>query len=250
MKLKSWRGIVIVLSIVLISASLIGITIWMQAAKEPTELALKALQSHSQVTVSQEEGYIIFEPKNHKPSLGFILYPGAGVDYQSYAPIMQKIAEQGYFSALLSMPLNIAFLNPNFADEIIETYPEIENWVIGGHSLGGVVAANYVGRHPTINGIVFLAAYPANDNLKSKDTQVLSIYGSQDGLTTPQDITETKDLIPSDAIFFEVKGGNHAQFGSYGPQDGDNKADISPEEQWSQSVNAIIKFFQNIENEL
>jgi hypothetical protein len=92
-------------------------------------LALKALQSDSQVTVSQEAGFLIFEPRNQQPSLGFVLYPGTDEDYQSYAPIMHQIAEQGYFSALLSMPLYIAFLNPNFADEIIEIFLEIKNWV-------------------------------------------------------------------------------------------------------------------------
>jgi len=250
MRLKSWRGIVFVLAIVLIIVPLVGIAIWMQAEKGPSELALKALQSDSQVTVFQKAGYITFEPQNQHPSLGFIFYPGAGVDYQSYAPIMEKIAEQGYFCALLSMPLNIAFLNPNFADEVIEKYPQIENWVMGGHSLGGVVAANYAAGHPSVVGIVFLAAYPANAVLRDKDIPVLSIYGSKDGLTTPQDIADSRSLLPSDTSFVEIKGGNHAQFGSYGFQDGDKIADISPEEQWSQSVNAIIKFIQNIENNL
>jgi pimeloyl-ACP methyl ester carboxylesterase len=104
----------------------------------------------------------------------------------------------------------------------------------------------YVARHPTIDGIVFLASYPANDALKNNDIRMLSIYGSQDGLTTPQDIEDSRALLPSDAAFVEIKGGNHAQFGSYGLQDGDNQATIAPETQWSQIVDATVALLDTV----
>ena len=95
-----------------------------------------------------------------KPSAGFILYPGAGVDYRSYALVLRQIADRGYLVFLPSIPLNLAFFNANAAGKIISEHPEIEHWVVSGHSLGGVVAADYAANHPIIEGMVFWASYP------------------------------------------------------------------------------------------
>ena len=40
----------------------------------------------------------------------------------------------------------------------------------------------------------------------------------------------------------EIEGGNHAQFGNYGPQKGDPPAAISAQEQQAQTVAAIEAF--------
>ncbi len=141
------------------------------------------------------------------------------------------------------MPLNIAFLRANAADEIIEGHPDIETWVVGGHSLGGVAAASYAAGGK-ISGLVLWASYPANDSLRSSQIRVLSIYASEDGLTTPEDIAASRALLPEKASFVEIPGGNHAQFGSYGPQSGDGVASISPAAQWAEITEATISFLE------
>lgn len=51
----------------------------------------------------------------------------------------------------------------NIADEIISSYPEINQWVIAGHSVGGTMAAQYAYNHrDVIDGLVIWASYPAN----------------------------------------------------------------------------------------
>jgi pimeloyl-ACP methyl ester carboxylesterase len=145
---------------------------------------------------------------------------------------------------VLHSPLNLSFLNPNGADKVIAAYPQITNWVIGGHSLGGVVAASYVARRPAVSGLVLWASYPADDSLLETNAKVLSIYGSNDGLSTPIEVLQSQGLLPPDATFIEIRGGNHSQFGSYGLQPGDGEATIPPEEQWSQITDATIELLE------
>ena len=249
MRRFNWKRLISAIIIILIIAFAASVVLWMQATLGPSPIALAALQSDDQVSVSQESEFITFAPVAGYSSSAFILYPGAGIDPRSYAPILRQIAAQGHLAILLEMPLNLAILNPNAADQVIAEHPEIDYWVIGGHSLGGVVAARYVANKPGNGGLVFLAAYPANDALKDSHLLTLSIYGSLDGLTTPQDIDASRPLLPADTVFLEIKGGNHSQFGSYGLQRGDNVASISPDEQWSQIVEAIVTLL-NTTNEL
>jgi len=55
-------------------------------------------------------------------------------------------------------------------------------------------------------------------------------------------INNSKDKLPDDTDWVEIKGGNHSQFGWYGFQDGDNEAEISREKQQSMIVDSINKF--------
>ena len=167
-----------------------------------------------------------------RTSTGFLFYPGGRVDYRAYAPVLRKIAEQGYFVAVVKVKLNLAFFDVKAADQVIAKYPQVERWAIGGHSLGGVAAAIYAKDHlDTIRAIVFWASYPADDALKNSNILVLSIHGSHDGLATGDKINASKTLFPEQTQYVSIEGGNHGQFGSYGIQAGGNAATISPEEQ-------------------
>jgi hypothetical protein len=238
MKRISWKSVIVVALAVLVVSFAGGLTIWTAGTLGPSEQALLMLQSDSEVRIIQESDLITFEPVASQPSSGFILYPGARVDIRSYSPLLREIAARNHLVVVLRSPLNLAFFNTNGADKVIVAYPQITNWVIGGHSLGGVVAASYVARRPTVSSLVLWASYPAYDSLLETNTKVLSIYGSKDGLTTPVEVLQSQDLLPPDATFIEIRGGNHSQFGSYGLQPGDGEATIPPEEQWAQITDA------------
>jgi dienelactone hydrolase len=126
----------------------------------------------------------------------------------------------------------------------MDLYPKITRWVIGGHSLGGSMAASYVDRNPgEIAGLILWASYPGeSDDLSDQRIPVTSIYGTMDGLTTPDKIFASRSLLPEDADFVPIEGGNHAQFGWYGPQGGDNPASINRDTQQSQIVMATLVF--------
>ena len=184
---------------------------------------------------------------NQRTSTGFIFYPGGRVDYRAYAPVLHEIAARGYFVALVQVKLNLAFFDLNAADTVISQFPEIERWGIGGHSLGGVAAALYAKDHlDTIRAIAFWASYPADDALKNSNILVLSLHGSKDGVATDDKIEASKALLPAHTQFVTIDGGNHGQFGSYGPQAGDNSAAISPEEQWTQTADATAALLASL----
>ena len=220
----------------------LGFVAWAETPVPPTDIALQALNSDAQVTVTQHNGFITFEPASQRTTTGFIFYPGGRVDYRAYAPVLRKIAEQGYFVALVKVRLNLAFFDVNAADKVIAAFPEIERWGIGGHSLGGVAAALYTKDHlDTIRAIAFWASYPADDSLKNASLLVTSIYGTKDGLSTGGKIEESKKLLPAQTQYVAIDGGNHGQFGSYGIQAGDNAASISAEAQWDQIATATVR---------
>ena len=195
------------------------------------------LVSDSEVTVTKESSYYFFDGKGSSNAI--IFYPGAKVEYTSYAPMMHKLAESGIDCFLVKMPLNFAFLGSNKASSIIKKY-DYESYYMMGHSLGGVVASSYASGNSKIKGVILLASYTTK-SLSDKD--VLSIYGSLDGCLNRNAYEKNKKNLPSNYSETVIEGGNHAQFGLYGSQSGDKKATISYEMQQFIAINAIIEFF-------
>jgi pimeloyl-ACP methyl ester carboxylesterase len=238
-----WK-ILIALGIVLVLL-VGGFSIWAYTPSQPMPEAIQAMQSNADVTVSRD-GWVTFAPKNGQPTTGIIFYPGGRVDYRAYAPLASALAKEGNLVVLVPMPFNLAVFGVNKANEVIAAYPEIERWYIGGHSLGGAMAASHVFQNPgKVDGLILLAAYPAsNQSLADTNLPVLSISASQDGLATPEKIQASRALLPASTVFYEIIGGDHAQFGWYGPQSGDNPARIIREEQQKIIQDQILKFIQ------
>jgi pimeloyl-ACP methyl ester carboxylesterase len=225
----------------------LGFVIWGSTPAKPMPEALAALQSDPAVMVETGK-WLVFTPLTSRPVTGLIIYPGGRVDYRAYAPAAHQIAAQGYLVVIVHVPLNLAVFNPAAAVDVIAAFPEIQHWSVGGHSLGGSMAANFVRSHPGIvQGLVLWASYPASsDDLSSSGLKVLSISGMLDGLSTPAKIEASRALLPADTSFVPIDGGDHAQFGWYGPQAGDNPATISRENQQSQIVQATLNFLAGL----
>lgn len=230
-----------------ITAGILGFVVWAELAAQPTDAALQAMESDKLVSVSHEKGFVSFSPAGESPKVGFIFYPGGRVDHRAYAPLVREIAAQGYLAALLDVRLNLAFFDINAADVVSSAYPEVEHWAVGGHSLGGVAAAVYASsRTEQLDGVVLWSSYPSDDSLETSGVKVVSIYGTADGLTTMDEIEASMELLPTDTKFVPIAGGNHAQFGAYGFQDGDNPASIAAEEQWRLVVGATVDFLESM----
>jgi hypothetical protein len=189
-----------------------------------------------------EGGWIVFQPADARVDTGLILYTGGRVDPRTYAPVVRAIAEQGYLVAIVPMPLNPAVFGSDHAQDVIAAYPQIQHWAVGGHSLGSAMAARFAYQHPgLIQGLALWAAYPASsDDLSGQSLEAVSIIGSQDGMGTAKGVDATRGSLPQDARFVVIDGGNHAQFGSYGDQPGDNPATISRADQQAQVVAATL----------
>jgi pimeloyl-ACP methyl ester carboxylesterase len=241
---RHWRAIALMLIAVLVGVAAVGY-LWLTDLADPMPQTEAALVYDDRVTVSTDP-WLTFTP-NDVSSTGFVFYPGARVPVEAYAPAMHAIADAGYLSVAVPMPFGLAVLAPNAADDVIDAYPEVDRWVIGGHSLGGAMAAGYAADHD-VGGLALWAAYPAADNdLGDHDIAVTSIYASNDGLATPDDIEGSIARLPADTNFVEIAGGNHAGFGWYGPQDGDGEATISREQQQDEVVAATLHLIEAVE---
>lgn len=209
--------------------------------------AVTAMAGSGVVSVDKKDNMTVFSPEN--PIAGFLFYPGGKVEYTAYAPLMLALAERDVLCVLIQMPCNLAVLNPNAAEGIQEQFPEIESWYIGGHSLGGSMAASYARKHAkALKGLVLLAAYSTAD-LADSGLDVLSVYGSEDGVLNMEKYERDRGNLPETRVEIVIPGGNHACFGSYGLQSGDGKAFISPAEQIRFTAEAIAEFVQKSQHD-
>ena len=202
-----------------------------------------AMNSDADVTVEQKGNTLAFIPENAET--GLIFYPGGKVEYTAYAPLMRALADNGVLGVLVRMPLNLAVLNMNAANSIPEQYPQIKHWYIGGHSLGGSMAASHAAKNTSAyEGLVLLASYSTAD-LSTSGLPVISIYGSEDGVLNMEKYAEYRRNLPAALEEHIIEGGCHAEFGSYGPQDGDGVPTITGEAQIAETVQLLTAFFKS-----
>lgn len=172
----------------------------------------------------------------------FIFYPGGKVEYTAYEPLMISLANKGIMCVLIDMPFNLAIFDINAADGIQAQFPEINKWYIGGHSLGGSMAAMYLKENANLfDGLILLASYSTVDLADTK-LDVISIYGSKDNILNMNKYNENKINLPNDFSELIIEGGCHAYFGMYGKQDGDGSPTITNEEQILKTAKHISNF--------
>ncbi len=207
--------------------------------------AIEDMEFSSEIAVESEtweDGTMAFAPE--AAETGLIFYPGGKVEYRAYQPLMQACAAEGILCVLVEMPFNLAVLDVDAADGIQEKYPEIEEWYIGGHSLGGSMAASYVADHvEEYEGLVLLGSYSTAE-LDDSGLNVISIYGSEDEVLNSEKYEKNRANLPADFTEYVIEGGCHAYFGVYGMQDGDGTPTISNKEQIEITAQQIVQWLE------
>jgi Alpha/beta hydrolase family len=240
--LKLWKKTLLGIIALLIIA-ILGFVIWASIAAKADFVTLdKFLTSYGDsLTVKSNGSYWEISPKYCTPdkcSKGVIFYPGAKVDPQAYFYKLSFLS-QDHKLFITKPPLNLAFFNINQADDIIANNPEINNWAIGGHSLGGAMACEYARGNPDkLTGLFLVGSYCNSDISKAK-LKVISIHGYLDGVLKPEKLKESAKNLPPDYLDFSIAGMNHAQAGNYGEQAGDKPATVSDEEVKNQIQNIL-----------
>ncbi|WP_435735958.1 alpha/beta hydrolase [Cellulosimicrobium sp. PMB13] len=206
-----------------------------------TAPALAALESDDAVEVREEAGWYAFVPRGGAPTTGLVYSPGARVDARATAAVLRPLAEAGYLVVSLKEPLGIAFTSPAQSAAAMDAFGDVDRWAVGGHSLGGVVASSFAAdREDEVDGLLLHGSYPSTD-ISAADLLVTSVWGSRDGLSTPERIEASRADLPSDARFVEVPGGVHAFFADYGAQPGDGVPGTSRADAQAQIVAASIE---------
>ena len=190
-------------------------------------------------TKELEEGVTAYVPEGEIKA-GLVFYPGARIEYTAYEPLLNACAEEGIVCIVIEMPQNLAFFGINEGVDATKHFPEVEIWYIGGHSLGGTMAAFCASDNEDLfSGVILLASYSTKD---ISNLEVLSVYGTNDKILNTQNYNNNKDNLPNNLVEHVIDGGNHAYFGMYGKQDGDGKATISNAEQINEAAQEIVNF--------
>ena len=206
------------------------------------EEALAVLSDPTGATVTAIDGGYFVDGAGQDAAL--IFYPGAKVDAQAYLPLMKEIAAGGVDCFLLDLPMRMAIFDQNAADKITSKY-DYDTVMVGGHSMGGMIAAGYAAAHKdAVDGTVLLAAYPTKP--LDGSAKLLSVYGTQDKVLDRKAYENAKQDFPHSTAETVIEGGNHAQFGNYGAQEGDGEATVSAKEQQSRTAYAVLRFAKTL----
>ena len=240
--LKKKRKLLIIISAVVTTVAVLvsSFFIYVGDYYHADQDAIEVFTAANNIKATQkDDGALIFGAEDSE--YGFIFYPGGKVEHTAYIPLMQSLAENNVFCVLLKMPFNLAVFDISAADGIKEQYPKIKNWYMGGHSLGGSMAASYLADHAEkYEGLILLGSYSTAD-LSQTDLDVLSVFGSEDKVMNRKKYEENKSNLPSDLTEYVIDGGCHAYFGMYGAQDGDGTPSITNATQIRLTVENIVK---------
>lgn len=203
-----------------------GILVYTQVgvmAAEPGPLA--EAEARPGVSIRDDGAGIVLSPTAGATGQGLVFIPGAKVEAEGYiATFADSVVDDGLTVVITRPWLNLAFFDPRPLSSFTDLAPDVSSWAVGGHSLGGVRACQLA---TDADALVLFASYCAND-LSASGLPVLSLSGSEDGLSTPQKIADARDELPADATFVEIPGASHASFGAYGPQAGDGIPTADP----------------------
>lgn len=210
--------------------AMVAFLIWANTgimAGEPGPLAEVA--DNPAVTITDHPEAIVLTPTDGASTEGFVFIPGAKVDADAYVSNLSGIVANDGVTVIITKPtLHLAFFDLRPLSAFTDFAPDVDEWAVGGHSLGGVKAC-LLADDPAVSGLVLFGSYCAND-LSETSLPVLSIGGSEDALSTPTRIDDASGKVPASAEFVQIEGANHARFGDYGVQAGDGTATISSDE--------------------
>ncbi len=206
-----------------------GFLIWanvgvMQAEPGP----LEAVETDPAITIVDAPEAVVLSPTTEASTRGLVFIPGAKVAAKAYVSNLSEIVDSGVTVVITKPTLHLAFFDLRPLSTFTDLAPGVDQWFVGGHSLGGVKACQFA-EDPAVEGLVLFGSYCAND-LSASGMPVLSLSGSEDGLSTPTKIEDAAVRLPADTDFVQIEGANHARFGDYGVQSGDGTATISSEE--------------------
>ncbi|GAA1487506.1 alpha/beta hydrolase [Brachybacterium sacelli] len=225
-RLRSWAFRLLAALAVLVLVAVVALVAWSRIGVMEAEPGpLEEVVQDPRIALAEDSSTLVLQPADGDASpTGLVFYPGAKVAPEAYAARLSTLVTDHGMTVVIVKPwLHLALFDRRGLNTFTREAPEVETWMVGGHSLGGVRACQVA---PAVDALVLLGSYCAGD-IADSGVPVLSLSGSEDGLSTPDKIAGSRDLLPADATMVEIDGASHASFGDYGPQDGDGAPLIS-----------------------
>jgi len=240
--MKTVAKVLVSILVVLVLAT-VGVLFWANMVMRGDRAAAIDAWTNPDVSITSTDRSIVLSPEGGGADVGLVFIPGARVDPYAYMYKLTGIVEESGITVVITKPtLNLAFFDTRSLNTFTADAPGVDEWFVGGHSLGGVRACQ-LADDPDVAGLVLFGSYCAND-LSSTELQVLSIAGSDDGLSTADKIEGAAHLLPESAEFVTIEGLNHAGFGDYGVQPGDGVATLDRHEARDEITGALVEFFE------
>jgi pimeloyl-ACP methyl ester carboxylesterase len=221
---------------------------WNWTTFQSSNLPKDTFDNSDLVTVTKSKDLITFQANTFGDNLNVIFLQGGLTDPKAYAPLCRKMAENGFTCHLIKMDWRL----PQYDYKKILTLFNLENgnYVIGGHSQGGKMAAQLVYDNPTLFRGLFLmgTSHPRDINLSDLTISTLKLYADKDGLASVPEVMENKNKLPKNSKLVLIKGGNHSQFGYLGKLLMDDSPDISLDQQQEQTMENIVQYLKEVQN--
>ncbi|MDR6971766.1 alpha/beta hydrolase [Leifsonia shinshuensis] len=234
---------VAIASVSVVALVVVGFLAWASTPMMGDRAAALEAWRNPAVSIHDAGDAVVMEPTGAASGTGLVFVPGALVDPYAYlSKLSGAVEETGLTVAITKPTLDLAFFDQRPLSTFTRHAPDVDHWYVGGHSLGGVRACQ-LADDPEVEGLILFGSYCAND-LSNSDLRVLSIGGGRDGLSTPAKIAAARHLLPADAELVEIAGMNHAQFGDYGHQPGDDEATISDADARAALTAALARFLR------
>ena len=174
---------------------------------------------------------------------GFIIFSGANADEKAYAYMAELLYKAGHTVVIPKVLFHLSAFGINHGLEIIDSNPEIEKWILIGHSLGGLPVSRIAVKRPDkLLGVVFLATNTLTD-LSDLDISAIRISAANDKIMNKKMMVAHPDYLPENSTSIILEGANHQGFGAYDSLSRDGEATMSWKEQQEQTVKLILDFF-------
>ncbi|WP_132060887.1 alpha/beta hydrolase [Halorussus amylolyticus] len=236
------RGVVIAVVILIIAVG--SVAVYFSVPHHGTPASIQSVEDDPRISVTSDDGVRMLSPAGENSTTGFVFYPGARVAPDAYDSTLAPLVTRTNVTVFIpKMPLNIALLDTDAAENTRSRHPGIRTWFVGGHSLGGVAACQYADSHD-VRGLVLFASY-CNVDASDESLAVLSVSGSADTVLDRDAYEEGRSRLPPNATVHEIQGMNHTQFGSYRGQRGDSAAPLSYDEAHQRLDGVLVGWFAN-----
>lgn len=186
-----------------------------------TQAGLDGVANDPAIALDQADGGYVLQPATGDSDVGLVFYPGGRVHPDAYVASLAPLVREANATVVIpKLPLNLAVLDQGAAGPLVGQYAP-EKWVVGGHSLGGVMACRFAASNPDrVAGVMLFASYCDRD-VSDAGMAALSVTGAADTVLSRGQYRANLDKLPADAVVRELPGLNHTQFGDYRGQAGD-----------------------------